>query len=310
MAMNMDALLRIGTRVTGIEQVSALQGKFRQVENAAQTLTSKIGPLGGALGALAPVATVGGLAALVGKTIEAGDALNDMAQRTGVSVESLARFKKAAATSGTDIDAVAKSLGKLSKGMYEAAETGKGPAANALKKLEISATDASGKLKSVDQVTLEVANKFKAMPDGVKKTALAMDLFGKSGNEMIPMLNEGGKAIESLSVKMTTAFAQKADEYNDKLAILGGKVGGLAAGLTVALLPALDAVATVLTLVVDSFAKLPGPIQAIVGGLALLAVSFAALAPIAASVVTVLGAFRAWPLAPPSPAGLARSDRY
>lgn len=292
MAMNMDALLRIGTRVTGIEQVSALQGKFKQVENAAQTLTSKIGPLGGALGALAPVATVGGLAALVGKTIEAGDALNDMAQRTGVSVESLARFKKAAATSGTDIDAVAKSLGKLSKGMYEAAETGKGPAANALKKLEISATDASGKLKSVDQVTLEVANKFKAMPDGVKKTALAMDLFGKSGNEMIPMLNEGGKAIESLSVKMTTAFAQKADEYNDKLAILGGKVGGLAAGLTVALLPALDAVATVLTLVVDSFAKLPGPIQAIVGGLALLAVSFAALAPIAASVVTVLGAFQ------------------
>jgi len=292
MAANMDALLRIATRVTGTEQVTALQGKFKQVEGAANRLTSRMGLLGGALGALAPVATVGGLAALVGKTIEAGDKFNDLSQRTGVSVESLAKFNKAAATSGTDIDAVAKSLGRLSKGLYETATTGKGATAAALNTLGISAKDAAGNLKSADQVTLEIANKFKAMPDGVEKTALAVQLFGKAGAEMIPMLNEGGKAIESLSVKMTTAFAQKADEYNDKLATLGGKVGGLAAGITVALLPALDAVATVLTLVVDGFTKLPGPIQAIVGGLALLAVSFTVLAPIVASVITVLGAFQ------------------
>jgi hypothetical protein len=292
MAANMDALLRLATRVTGSEQVTALQGKFRQVEGAAQTLTSRIGPLSGALGALAPVATVGGLAALVGKTIEAGDKMFDLSQRTGVSVEALARFKKAAVTSGTDIDSVAKSLGKLSKGMYDAAETGKGPTADALKALGISAKDAAGGLKGADQVTLEIANKFKTMPDGVEKTAIAMELFGKSGAEMIPMLNKGGDAIESLSVKMTGAFAEKADEYSDKLAALSGKVGGLAAGLTVALLPALDAVATVLTVVIDSFANLPGPIQAIVGGLALLAISFTVLAPIVASVITVLGAFQ------------------
>jgi phage-related protein len=292
MAANMDALLRIATRVTGAEQVTALQGKFKQVEGAANSLTSRIGPLGGALGALAPVATVGGLAALVGKTIEAGDKFNDLSQRTGVSVESLAKFNKAAATSGTDIDNVAKGLNKLNRGMFEAATTGKGKAADALNFLGISATNAAGKLKTADQVTLEIADKFRKIQDPAAKAALAADLFGKAGVEMIPMLNEGGKAIESLSVKMTTAFAQKADEYNDKLATLGGKVGGLAAGITAALLPALDAVATVLTLVVDGFTKLPGPIQAIVGGLALLAVSFTVLAPIVASVITVLGAFQ------------------
>jgi hypothetical protein len=291
MAMNMDALLRIAAKVTGGEQITALQGKFRQVEGAAQTLTSRIGPLSGALGALAPVATVGGLAALVGRTIEAGDKFNDLSQRTGVSVESLARFNKAATTSGTDIDSVGKALGKLSKGMFEM--DGKGnKTGDALNALGISAKDAAGNLKTADQVTLEIADKFKAMPDGVEKTALAMQLFGKAGAEMIPMLNEGGAAIESLSVKMTGAFAEKADEYNDKLAMLGGKVGALATGITVALLPALDATVTVLTLVVDGFAKLPGPIQAIVGGLALLAVSFTVLAPIVASVLTVLGAFQ------------------
>jgi hypothetical protein len=291
MAVNFAAILKIAAQVVGTEQVAKLGSTFKQVEGATQSLTSKLGPLSGALGALAPIATIGGLGALVGRTIELGDSMNDMSQRTGVSVESLARFRKAAATSGTDIDAVAKSLVKLSKGLYETSQTGKGPASEALQTLGISATDAAGKLKTADQVTLEIANKFKTMPDGIEKTALAMQLFGKSGAEMIPMLNEGGKAIESLSVKMTAAFAKKADEYNDKLAMLGGKVGGLAAGLTVALLPALDATATALTAVIDAFTMLPGPIQAVVGGVALLAVGFTLLAPIITSVVTVLGAF-------------------
>lgn len=291
MAVNFNEILKIAAQVVGTEQVAKLGSTFKQVEGATQSLTSKLGPLSGALGALAPIATIGGLGALVGRTIEAGDAMNDMSQRTGVSVESLARFRKAAATSGTDIDAVAKSLVKLSKGLYETAQTGKGPASEALQILGISATDAAGKLKTADQVTLEIANKFKTMPDGIDKTALAIQLFGKSGEYMIPMLNEGGKAIESLSVKMTAAFAKKADEYNDKLAMLGGKVGGLATGLTVALLPALDATTTALTAVIDAFTLLPGPIQAVVGGVALLAVGFTLLAPIITSVVTVLGAF-------------------
>jgi len=291
MAVNFDAILKIAAQVVGTEQVAKLGSTFKQVEGATQSLTSKLGPLSGALGALAPIATIGGLGALVGRTIELGDSMNDMSQRTGVSVESLARFRKAAATSGTDIDAVAKSLVKLSKGLYETAQTGKGPASEALQTLGISATDATGKLKTADQVTLEIANKFKTMPDGIEKTALAMQLFGKSGADMIPMLNEGGRAIESLSVKMTAAFANKADEYSDKLAMLGGKVGGLAAGLTVALLPALDATATALTALIDAFTMLPGPIQAAVGGVALLAVGFTLLAPVITSVVTVLGAF-------------------
>ena len=291
MAVNFDAILKIAAKVVGTEQVAKLGSTFKQVEGATQSLTSKLGPLSGALGTLAPIATIGGLAAMAGRTIELGDALNDMSQRTGVSVESLAKFRKAAATSGIELDTVAKHLVKLSKGLYETAQTGKGPTSEALRTLGISATDAAGKLKTADQVTLEIANKFKTMPDGIEKTALAMQLFGKSGADMIPMLNEGGKAIESLSVKMTAAFAKKADEYNDKLAMLGGKVGGLAAGITVALLPALDATATALTALVDGFTALPGPIQAVVGGLALVAVGLTVLAPIITSVVTVLGAF-------------------
>jgi hypothetical protein len=157
-----------------------------------------------------------------------------------------------------------------------------------LKSLGISATDAAGKLKSADQVTLEIADKFKNMPDRVRKTALAVQLFGKSGAEMIPMLNMGGDAIDKLKVKMTAAFAEKADQYSDKMTVLNGKVGGLAAGLTVALLPALDLMVTGVTKLVEAFTSLPDWMQSVIGLVAVLAIGFTALGPIIAGLLTVL----------------------
>ena len=265
---NLDALLRIRTDVQGANSIVALNRGLQGVQQTATGASVAMRGMAGSsalltssLGALLPLMSAAGLVGLVKGAIDAGDAMNDLSQRTGVSVEALARFKKAAATSGTDIDAVAKSLGRLSKGMFEAATTGKGKAADALNALGISAKDAAGNLKSADAVTLAIADRFKAMPDGVTKTALAMALFGKSGAHMIPMLNQGGAAIESLSVKMTTAFAKRADEYSDKLSILSGKVGALGADLAIALLPALNAVTDAVTAGVTAFNSMPDALK-------------------------------------------------
>jgi lambda family phage tail tape measure protein len=281
---NLDALLRIRTDVQGANQIVALNRGLQGVQQTAAGASVAMRGMAGSsalltssLGALLPLMSAAGLVGLVKGAIDAGDAMNDLSQRTGVSVDALAKFKKAAATSGTDIDFVAKSLGRLSKGMFEAATTGKGKAADALNALGISATDASGKLKSADAVTLEIANRFKAMPDGVTKTALAMALFGKSGADMIPMLNMGGQAIDKLSVKMTEAFAKKADEYRDKLAILSGKVSALGMDLTIALLPALNAVTDAVTAAVSGFNSLPPGLQQATVAAAALAIAWGPL---------------------------------
>jgi lambda family phage tail tape measure protein len=281
---NLDALLRIKTDVQGANQIVALNRGLQGVERTAAGASVAMRGMAGSsalltssLGALLPLMSAAGLVGLVKGAIDAGDAMNDLSQRTGVSVEALAKFKKAASTSGTDIDSVAKSLGRLSKGMFEAATTGKGKAADALNALGISAKDAAGSIKSADAVTLEIANRFKAMPDGVTKTALAMALFGKSGDDMIPMLNMGGAAIDSLSVKMTKAFAEKADEYRDKLAILSGKVSALGMDLTIALLPALNAVTDAVTAAVAGFNSLPPGLQQATVAAAALAIAWGPL---------------------------------
>jgi len=267
MAMNMDASLRLSAKVDGLNNIVSLNRGLQSVESTAKGvtgamrgLTGAAAGLSGALGALAPLLSVAGLAGMVQNTIKAGDSMYDLSQRTGVTVESLAKFKKAAATSGTDIEGVSKSLTKLSKTMLEA-NAGSSTASKTFKALGVDITGSNGQLKSADAVMLEVANRFKAMPDGVAKTALALRLFGKSGAEMIPMLNMGGDAIDRLSVKMTTAFAQKMDQYSDRLATLGGKVGALGMDLTVALLPVLEALTDVVTKAITAFNGLSQPVK-------------------------------------------------
>lgn len=299
-----DALLKIRADVSGEGQVQKLGSALGGVGRTAGAVTGSIkgltaaagmGGLAGAMGALAPMLSVAGLVGMAKSSLDAGDKMFDLAQKTGMSVESLARFKKAAATTGTDLETVAKASMKLSKGMAEAAASGKGPAAEALKNLGISATDASGKLRSADAVMLDIATKFKAMPDGVQKTAAAMQLFGKSGAEMIPMLNQGGDAIEKMKVKMTTAFAEKADQYSDKLTTLSGKVGALGMDIIVAVLPALDGMANAMTGLVDAFNKLDPGIRNVIVSVSLLAIAWVPLSGIIAAVVGAFGGLAALP---------------
>lgn len=280
MAMNMDALLNIKANVNGLNNIVALNRGLSAVETTAKGVTGAMrgmtgaaSGLSGALGALAPLMSVAGLVGLAKGALDAGDKLNDLSQATGVSVEALARFRKAAATSGTDIDSVSKALVKLSKSMLDASVGGKQQVA-AFKALGISVTDSKGQLKSADGVMLEIADKFKQMPDGVVKTALALKYFGKAGAEMIPMLNMGGDAIDKLSVKMTTAFAQKADAYNDKLAMLSGRIGALGADLLIALLPALDAVTSAVLAGVGAFNSLSEPVKGLAVAGTMLAIAW------------------------------------
>lgn len=185
----------------GIKQVS---GGLGELGGAAGIAQSAIGAIGGAV-------SVGAIAALAKQTIDAADAMNDLAQRTQIPLAELAKYRLAADQSGTSIEAIAKGVKSLSTFMVE---NGK-----ALRDAGVKATDADGAFR-------ELADVFKQMPDGVEKSALATKLFGKSGQELIPILNAGGEALDDWAKKSERysqalqEMAPKADEFNDHLAEL------------------------------------------------------------------------------------------
>jgi hypothetical protein len=288
----MQALLKIKADVEGEGKVNALgraigglSSTAGKVSGGLRGLAGAAGGLSGALGSLVPLATGAGLAAMAKGAIDAADDMNDLSQKTGVSVESLSKFQQAANASGTSIEGVGAAMIKLNKGLA----AGGGPAADALKALGLSATDASGKLKTTDQVMLEVADKFVKMPDGANKTATAMALFGKAGADMIPLLNGGSKAVTDLSATMTGDFAKGADNLNDKLASLQGKMLELGVNIGTALMPFLNVVTDLVLNLANAFAAMPGPLQAIVGGLVALTAAFVVLAPAISAVISIAG---------------------
>lgn len=71
----------------------------------------------------------------------------------------------------------------------------------AFDKLGIELTDNSGKQKDFKSILMEVADQFKGMPNGVEKTALSMELFGRSGKDMVKVLNLGSAGIQDLETQ-------------------------------------------------------------------------------------------------------------
>jgi hypothetical protein len=288
----MQALLKIKADVQGSGAVDALGRSIGGLGSAAgkvsgglKGLAGAAGGLGGALGALVPAASVAGLAALAKGAIDTADDFAKMSAKTGASVEQLSKFKQAADLGGSSIEEVGNSMLKLNRALG----TGEGPAIEALKTLGINANDANGKLKSTDAIMLEVADKFKAMPDGANKSALAMQLFGKSGANMIPMLNGGSKAIDGLNATMSTKFAKAAEVFNDRITTIQAKLMELGVQLADVLMPVFNGLMSLIETIVSGISKLPGPIQAIILSVVALTAVLVILAPAISAVISIAG---------------------
>lgn len=134
------------------------------------------------------------LFALAKKTAEQGEQFEILHQQTGVSVSTLSAMKVVAGETGVSFDTLTRGMEIMDRGLSPVASSS-ATAGKALQMLGLSANTAGGQLK--DNVTLlaEVADKFHAMKDGSEKTAIAMSIFGRSGADMIPILDKGGAAI-------------------------------------------------------------------------------------------------------------------
>jgi hypothetical protein len=166
-------------------------------------------------------------------------------------------------------------------------------------KLGVSTVDSSGKQKDFNTILFEVADKFKAMPNGIDKTAAAMDLFGRSGKDMIKVLNLGSDGIKDLEKKADEmGLTLSADTIGKVNALvqsqkeLKQQTDALKIAVGTATAPALTAYNETMNSLVSTFLNAPGPIHdATVGVLAFggpIATGAASLIGFAANLGTVM----------------------
>jgi hypothetical protein len=212
--------------------------------NNLQTLQSSLGKLNTFFG-IGEAAAAFFFEQLIQKSIESAASLQIMSEKTGMSVESLSTLKYAAEQSDTNIESLGIGLKKMSTLMLQAAQ-GNATASAAFKELGISVQNSDGSLKSQNEVLLEVATKFHGMEDGALKTALAVKIFGKSGTDMIPFLNQGGEGIKalqdkaiSLGAQISGGTARDALAFQNAIKEVETGVGGLGNRIITWMLPAL-----------------------------------------------------------------------
>lgn len=226
-----------------------------QTRTALDSIRNNLGRLGdetrrvqGLLAGLGVSLTLGAFAALVKGAIDSADELNKLSQKIGISVEALSTLQFAAQLSDVGLDTLKTGLKGLSANLTEA-RAGLGEGAALFQALGVSVEDTAGNLKSSDTILLEIADRFASFEDGATKTALAVKLFGKSGMDMIPFLNQGASGIrtlmqeaERLGLKLSTETAQAAEAFNDNLTALKASSSGLGISLATELLAPLRVV--------------------------------------------------------------------
>jgi hypothetical protein len=142
------------------------------------------------------VTSAAALAGLAVRGFAAADALGDAADRMGVTVETLSRLKFVAEQNDVEFGALTTAIKKFQVGLSQAASDG-GEASEMLERLKLKASDLKG-LK-LEEALARIADRVSKLKDPADRTRAAVELFGRSGEQLAPLLNKGGAGIRELA---------------------------------------------------------------------------------------------------------------
>ena len=208
------------TRIV-IDAVDKTKAAIDSVKGNLTGLAGTAGTLNGTLARLAPLLGAATFTAFIKNSIDAADSLNDLSARTGAAVEDLAGLELAAKLGDTSLEALGKGINRLSIFMAENSQRAK--------ELGITAKDPVAAL-------VQLSEKLTSIQDLNTRNSVANEILGKSYQELLPLLLQGGAALQDQINRgkelnpITEEMARQAGIFNDQLdeLSLGSKAFGLA----------------------------------------------------------------------------------
>lgn len=202
-----------------IDAGNAAVGKFNERWGAALQTTRMVGAGMTAVGG----GIVGGLMAMTKQAATYGDEIAKASKKTGMTTEDISRLRYAAERSGVGFGGLESALARMARSASEAAG-GAEMYSEAYDRLGVSVTDANGELKGGEQLFREVAEGLKNVDNATERAALAQEIFGRSGAQLLPLLNEGeagikklGDRAEELGMVLSGKAANDSERFNDAL---------------------------------------------------------------------------------------------
>ena len=196
----------------------------------------------------AAVAAIGGAALVAGLKAAAdlGGKVSDLSAQTGIAAGNILIMQRALEDNGISADKVGSIINKLQRSIYEAGK-GIGTAVPAFEDLGINLDDLAKMTPEKQFETIQ--KKIAAIVDPTKRAALAMQIFGKSGGQLLTLFSDGeafdkaGKFVGS-QAEILNKSAVQFDAIADKLARIPDKLTGFFVGLLDPIADKVDAALT------------------------------------------------------------------
>lgn len=280
------------------------QAAIAQVRDMLGNLGAPVKQLAEAFAGLWVVDKVKDFTQSVARAVEEISALGETAERsaamTGAGIERIQELGKIAELSGGSSDGMVMGIVRLERALGSA-----GDQADKIKQtfsgMGIATTNAGG-LRDINSLMGDLAERFSQAPDGIQKTTIAMELMGRNGAAMIPVLNKGregweemAREIEKTRSVMGAATAAEFAHLHDQIELQGMAFQGLGITITDAFAPALTSITEGITELVESFTASISQGGALKPVLDLLVAGFEALVAVVAALS--IGLQQVWHLA-------------
>lgn len=243
--LTLDLVAKVGGFTSGMTAAERAADKsLSAIEKRAFQFGKVLGS-GLKLAAGAAVAGVAALAASLQVTINGLDELSKSAQKVGITTEELSKLAYAGELADVSLESLVGSLGKLTKAQAAALD-GTSKQARVFEALGIAVKDADGNLRSSSQVLADFAEKFQQLGGSPEAIAAGFQIFGKSFQELIPLLKDGREGIEGAADELerfggviSTDAGQAAEEFNDNITRLKVQFQALFSQISQQILPTL-----------------------------------------------------------------------
>ena len=236
------------------QQLQAVGQKLQDAGDKISDFGQKLAPLSGAAAGIGT--------ALVKLGIDAGlaaDDLNTLAKQTGFSTDTLQKMKYASDLIDVSVEDMAGALKKLKPNIIENSDK--------LSKLGVATTDASGNLRSAEDVFFDVVEALSKIENETERDQAAMEIFGKSADSLAGIIDDGGAALkdygkqaEELGLILDGDTLNSLNATNDTIDQMKAQIRGTMAVIGAKVLP-------VITPIIEKGAELVGKIAEKLQGL-------------------------------------------
>ena len=226
-----DELREVKKASSGVEKAKDRFKKFGSVAGkVGKTIGKGIGATAkagaatiGAIG-VAGTAAAKGIGSLASSSAEAGDEVDKMSQKLGMSRKGYQEWGFVLGQAGVDINSLQTGM-KTMTNQIGAAKNGTKESVETFKKLGISMEELQG--MSREEAFGAIVKSMQGMEDSTERAALANKLFGKSGQNLTPLFNESAQATDELIKKANDLGMVMGDDAVDAAVDFRDQLDGL-----------------------------------------------------------------------------------